>query len=496
MRTLTPAATGPSFPPPPDVSLLVPTLRAFAAFLAATALCAALHAQAPVSAPSAAAATSAPAISWDSIPTVLARIRPPEFPPRDFPISAHGAAPGGADCTAAIARAIAACHAAGGGRVIIPPGIWHTGAIHLKSNVNLHVSAGATLLFSTDPKKYPLVFTRWEGVECMNYSALIYAFEQENIAVTGQGTLDGAADWDTWWAWNDKRKPPVKQKAARDRLIELGERGVPVAQRVFGEGSFLRPNFIQPYRCKNILIEGVTLIRSPMWEIHPVLSTNVTIRGVTVTSHGPNNDGCDPESSRDVLIENCVFDTGDDCIAIKSGRNNDGRRLAAPSENIVVRHCTMKDGHGGVVIGSEISGDCRNVFIEHCRMDSPNLDRALRFKSNAQRGGRVENIFMRHVEIGRVAEAVLTIDFAYEEGARGPHHPIVRHVSLEHITAKAAPRLLWIAGIPNGTIDDIRVADSTFQGLTAAENVSHAGQITLRNVALEPARRSRSANSK
>ena len=153
-----------------------------------------------------------------------------------------------------------------------------------------------------------------------------------------------------------------------------------------------------------------------------MLSTNVTVRGVTVVSHGPNNDGCDPESSRDVLIENCVFDTGDDCIAIKTGRDADGRRVHVPSENIIVRGCTMKDGHGGVVIGSEISGDCRNVFVEDCRMDSPNLDRALRFKSNARRGGVIENVFMRDVFIGRVSEAVLTVDFLYDTGATGSYN--------------------------------------------------------------------------
>src|ERR1043165_6238828 len=201
----------------------------------------------------------------------------------------------------------------------------------------------------------------------------------------------------------------------------MGDQGLPVAKRVFGEGDFLRPNFIQPYRCRNVLIEDVSIVRSPMWEIHPALCTNVTVRGVKISSHGPNNDGCDPESCRDVLIENCVFDTGDDCIAIKSGRNNDGRRVAVASENLIVRNCTMKDGHGGVVIGSEISGDCRNVFVENCKMDSPNLERALRFKSNAQRGGVLENIFMRNVEIGRVAEAVLTIDLIYEEGDKGPY---------------------------------------------------------------------------
>ena len=168
-----------------------------------------------------------------------------------------------------------------------------------------------------------------------------------------------------------------------------------------------------------MLIEGVTIVNSPMWEIHPVLCQNVTVRDVSIGSHGPNNDGCDPESCRDVLIEGCMFDTGDDCIAIKSGRNDDGRRVNVPSENVIIRNCTMKDGHGGVVIGSEISGGVRNVFAEHCRMDSPHLDRALRLKNNAVRGGVVEDIYMRDVTVGQVAEAVLTIDFFYEEGDSG-----------------------------------------------------------------------------
>jgi len=443
-----------------------------------------------------AAAADAPlaARGWGDCEAVLARIRAPEFPARDFPITAFGAKPG-AESGAAIRAAIEACHAAGGGRVVVPAGEWLTGAIELKSNVNLHVAAGATLRWVFDLAQYPIVFTRWEGVECMNFSPFIYAFGQENIAITGAGTLDGGAGWDTWWSWNDKAKGNVKQKPARNRLIALGEAGVPVEQRVFGEGDFLRPNFIQPYRCRNILIEGVTIVRSPMWEIHPVLSRNITVRGVKIASHGPNNDGCDPESSRDILIEDCVFDTGDDCIAIKSGRNNDGRRLAVPSENIVVRNCEMKDGHGGVVLGSEISGGVRNVFIEKCAMDSPNLDRALRFKSNAQRGGVLENVFMRDVEVGQVREAVLTIDLVYEEGAQGPHRPVVRNVQLERVSSKASPRVLYLAGFEGATIDGVRLTDCAFRGVTATDLVAHAGVITFDRVTVEPAKKARSLNS-
>jgi unsaturated rhamnogalacturonyl hydrolase len=432
---------------------------------------------------------------WESLPAVLATIKAPRFAARDFPIADFGAKAGD-DVTASIKAAIAACHLAGGGRVVVPPGEWRTGAIHLKSNVELHVSEGATLRFSTNPADFPIVFTRWEGVECMNYSALIYAFGQHNIAVTGSGTLDGQATVESWWSWNKKEKGRTTlQKTARDKLNAMGEAAVPVEKRIFGDGNFLRPNFIQFYRCQNILIQDVTIVRSPMWEIHPVLSENITVRGVKIKSHGPNNDGCDPESSRNILIEDCVFDTGDDCIAIKSGRNNDGRRVNVPSENIVVRNCEMRDGHGGVVIGSEISGGCRNVFVENCKMDSPNLDRALRFKSNAQRGGVIENVFMRDVKIGRVAEAVLTIDFQYEEGANGPHRPVVRNVQLENVTSRGSPRVMWIAGFKGATITGVKFADCTFRGVTDTDFVQHAGIVSFNNVTVEPAKMGRSLNS-
>jgi unsaturated rhamnogalacturonyl hydrolase len=431
---------------------------------------------------------------WDDVDAILARIKAPQFPAKDFSITDYGAK-SGADCTAAIRAAIEACHQAGGGRVVIPRGEWLTAAVRLSSNVNLHVSDGATLRWVFEPARYPVVFTRWEGVECMNYSAFIYAFEQENIAITGTGTLDGGADETTWWSWNNKATKPVKQKAARDRLIAMGEAGRPVADRVFGDGSFLRPNFIQPYRCRNVLIEGVTIVRSPMWEVHPVLSENVTVRGVKIATHGPNNDGCDPESCRDVLIEDCVFDTGDDCIAIKSGRNNDGRRVNVPSENLIVRNCTMKDGHGGVVLGSEISGGVRNVFVERCRMDSPNLDRALRLKSNAQRGGVLENVFLRDVTIGRVTEAVLTVDLLYEEGARGEFPPVVRNLQLERVTSSSSPRVLFIRGFPAAKVDAIRFSDCTFNSVTDSDVVEHAGRITFERVSVTPGKPVRSLNS-
>lgn len=443
--------------------------------------------------------TSAAERGWSALPAILERIRPPSFPARECNIVEHGAVAGGSkDATAAIRGAIQACAAQGGGRVLVPAGVFATGAIHLQSNIELHVAEGATLRFSTDPAQYlPVVLTRWEGIECMNYSPLIYARGAENVAITGRGTLDGSASDDNWWRWA-RRGPDRRSLASPDvaALNHMSETGVPVEQRVFGAGHYLRPSFIQLYSSRNVLIEGVKIVRSPMWEIHPVLSENVTIRGVEVVSHGPNNDGCNPDSSRDVLIENCLFDVGDDCIAIKSGRNEDGRRLARPVENVIVRGSTMRDGHAGVAIGSEISGGARNIYIENNRMDSPNLERALRLKSNARRGGVIDGVYLRNTRVGQVSEALLTIDFQYEEGARGGFPPTARNVWIEDVQVEKSPRLFYIAGLQAATIEGIHVKNTRLLGATAPEVIEHARRIELENVTVIPALQTRSLSSR
>jgi polygalacturonase len=424
---------------------------------------------------------------WDTVPSILKRITPPVFPKRDFNITAFGAVGDGAtNCSRGFSRAIEQCNAEGGGRVVVPKGIYLVGAIHLKSNVNLYVSKEATIRFSTDPNDYlPVVFSRWEGMECMNYSALIYAFEQENIAVTGEGVLDGQASDANWWSWKGNRATSAgkpNQNDARRKLVDMGEKGVPVKERIFGDGSYLRPNFFQPYRCKNVLVEGVTFKNSPMWFLNPELCKNVSIVGVTTEGHGPNNDGCDPESCSDVLIKNCTFDTGDDCIAIKSGRNNDGRRVNVPSENIVIQGCTMKDGHGGVVIGSEVSGSVRNVFAENCSMDSPNLDRVLRIKTNAVRGGVIENVFMRNVKVGQVAEAVLKIDFYYEEGDKGAFTPIVRNIEMKNVESGKSQFGVWIRAYDRSPAAKISVEQCTFRNVAEPNVLDNVKDLSLINV--------------
>jgi polygalacturonase len=208
----------------------------------------------------------------------------------------------------------------------------------------------------------------------------------------------------------------------------------------------------------------------------------VTVRNVRIDSHGPNNDGCDPESCRDVLIEGCTFDTGDDCIALKSGRNDDGRRVNVPIENVIVRDCQMKDGHGGVVIGSEISGGARNIFAERCRMDSPRLDRVLRIKTNAMRGGVIEHVYMRDVQVGQVAEAVVTIDFYYEEADRGSHRPAVRDVEVRNVTSRKSDYGLLLRGFPQAPIRDVRVVDCTFDGVAKPDLLEAVSDLVLTNV--------------
>jgi polygalacturonase len=395
--------------------------------------------------------------AWDSVPVILSRISSPVFPSASFNIKDYGAVADSTTlCTTAINNAITACSNAGGGKVIVPAGTFLTGAIRLKSNVNLYISSAARLKFTTDAAQYlPVVLTRFEGVECYNYSPFIYAYGESNIAITGSGVLDGNASSSTWWAWK------TSGDGDRTSLMTMGENGTTVSSRVFGSGHYLRPVFIQPHTCTKVLIDSVTILNSPMWEINPVLCQNVTVSHVTISSHGVNNDGCNPECSKDVWIHHCIFDTGDDCIAIKSGRNNDGRRVNVPSKNIVIQNCTMKDGHGGVVLGSEISGNVNGVFAENCIMSSTALERALRVKTNSVRGGIIENIFLRNIQVGTVSAAYIEVNMNYEEGDAGSYTPIVRNFSVENLTGNSSPAVFNINCYDRSPISNILLKNCT-----------------------------------
>ncbi|HEV7899027.1 MAG TPA: glycosyl hydrolase family 28 protein [Planosporangium sp.] len=432
---------------------------------------------------------SGPGDPWLRAEYIKAKVRRPYFPNRYFDITRYGAVGDGTtDCTQAIRRAIAACHRAGGGHVVVPGGSFLTGPVHLLSNVDFHVTPSARVLFSTNPRDYlPAVLTRFEGVELYNYSPLIYALDQCNIAVTGTGVLDGRADREHWWPWKGNTaygwKPgDPKQDNARARLFAMAEQAVPVEQRVFGEGDYLRSSFIEPYRCRNVLIEGVTILNSPMWEIHPTLSENVLVQNVTVNSHGPNNDGCDPESSRMVVIRGCTFDTGDDCIAIKSGRNADGRRVNVPSQDLLVEDCRMRDGHGGVTVGSEMSGGVRNVFVRNCQMSSPNLDIALRFKTNSVRGGFITGFHARDITVGQVGKAVIDINFYYEEGPGHGFNPHVNDINVRGMTVQSAAQGLNLRGYADDHILGVTLTDVDFGTTTTPDVVEYVDNLVLKNV--------------
>ncbi len=427
---------------------------------------------------------------WEDVPAFAETIIPPVFPDREFVITRFGAVGDGkTDCSAAIARAIDTCAASGGGHVVVPEGRFLTGAVHLLDNVDLHLARNAILLFMRDTRRFPLVLTRFEGAECMNFSPFVYACDRQNVALTGEGTLDGQADSTLWWPWTGKtrfgwKEGMPEQKTDRASLFDMAEKGVPAVQRIFGEGHLLRTNFVQFYRCRSVLVEGVTLRRSPMWGIHPVLCENVVIRNARVMSRGPNNDGCNPESCRNVLISGCIFDTGDDCIAIKSGRNADGRRVNVASENIVIRDCVMQAGHGGVVIGSEISGSCRNVFVEDCTMDSADLDWAVRIKTNSRRGGIVEGIHMRNVRLGDIRDSIIGIYFNYEEGDVGNHTPIVRNLFFDHITSRKSQYVLYLEGYRRSPISNVILEECNFNGVQKQDRLNHVSRLRMRNVTI------------
>lgn len=423
---------------------------------------------------------------------VRRRIQPPRFPDRWFSISDHGATPD--DATAGINATIAACHAAGGGHVVVPDGVWQTGVIRLLSGVDLHLVEGATLRFSTDPADYlPVVRTRWQGVEVYTYSPLIRAEDQTDIAVTGSGVLDGAGDNEHWWylvgsgkyGWHDGLP---NQRDDWGRLEQMNDEQVPVESRVFAEGTYLRPSFIQPFRCRNVLISGVTVRNAPMWTVHPLECSNVTVENVTVDNLGPNGDGCNPESCTDVMIRGCAFRTHDDCIAIKSGRDADGRRLAMPSRGIVIEDCTHVSGGAAVAVGSEMSGGVEDVFISRLRMPEDlaaveaYVQWVLCIKSTSTRGGYVHGISVRDVACRAWTYRPLEITFSYQGGGDQSLFPDVRRVRFERVHVARAERAYQVVGHEDKHVADVMIRNCGFDQVAEETVVQNADDVTVRRV--------------
>ena len=406
-------------------------------------------------------------------------MRRPHFPPRYFPITRFGAVGDGTtDCTAAFAAAIAACNRAGGGHVVVPSGQFFTGAIHLRSHVNLHLpNTDSVILFSQDPNAYlPVVFTRWQGIELMNYSPPVYCYGQRNVAITGQGTLNGQADDNHWWNWKNL------ETADFDLLEQMADDNVPVSQRVFGAGHFLPPQMIQPFRTDTVLLQGVTFINSPFWHLNPNLCNNVTVEGVSINSSGPNTDGCDPESCNGVVIDSVTFNTGDDCIAIKSGRDADGRRVNVPSQNLVIQNSNFANGHGGITIGSEMTGGVKNVYARDLTMNSANLQAGHRIKTNTLRGGYALNSNVYRINASTVGGPLLLIQGNYD-AQTGDFPPDIDNITLAGWTVDDCEGVWSIVGAsatdPIGTVtlDDLTITTST-----VANSAQYISNLVVENV--------------
>lgn len=409
---------------------------------------------------------------------ILSRISPPAIPERTVFAPDEGIRPDtGENLRLPIQRAIDGLSAAGGGRLVFPAGVYRTGALRLKSGVELRLDHPDTLFrfVSTELEdNYPVVYSHWEASPCYNYSALLYARNACDIAVTGPGTLDGGADADHWWDWHHQVEQswsadkPDLQQPDRAALRRMNLDGVPVEERRFGPGHFLRPNFVQFIGCERVLLQGITLRSSPMWQLNPVLCRSVIVDGVTLSSHGSNNDGCDPESCDGVWIKNCRFDTGDDCISLKSGRDRDGRLAAVPCQNILIEDNIFADGHGGIALGSEMSGGIRRVLARRNRFSSPNLTYALRFKTNARRGGFVEEVMLLDSVMDHVHGAAVHGTMLYEDGRSGDSLPVFRDITVENIQAHGGDYGIFLEAFPEVPITGLTLRNIRIDGARRA----------------------------
>lgn len=379
----------------------------------------------------------------------------------------------GENLTRALQNAIDDLSADGGGRLCLPAGVYRSGALRLQSGVELHLESPETVLqfINTEiENNYPVVYSHWEATPCYNYSALLYAKDVHDIAVSGPGVLDGGAGKNHWWDWHHQVEETWSancadlQQSDRLALRRMNMETVPVLERRFGPGHYLRPNFVQLLCCERVLLRGVTLKNSPMWQLNPVLCRSVIVDDVTLSSHGSNNDGCDPESCNGVWIKNCRFDTGDDCISLKSGRDRDGQRTKTPCENVLIENNIFLDGHGGIALGSEMSGGIRRVLADGNRFSSPSLTYALRLKTNARRGGFVEQIMLCNSVMDAVHGAAVHGTMLYEDGRNGNSLPVFRDITIENIEAHGGDYGIFLEAFPEVPITGLTLRNIRIDG--------------------------------
>lgn len=427
-----------------------------------------------------------------NVPSDIAPLDPPfdmpqlerqSFPDRTFNIRDFGAQEMSNDSrnliTDAVHKAIDEANKAGGGRVLIPAGQWLSGPIHLKSHVNLHLADGAEVLFSENKNDYlPVVPQRHEGVEAYNYSPMIYAAHVKNVAITGKGRFD--AQGDHWWEWFEEHGPPPRAIATQ----------VPLSRRDFGKGAGMegmRPSFIVFWKSEDILVEGISLLDSPMWNVHLIYSENIIVRDISVDSlRAPNGDGLVVDSSKNVLIEYNHFQTGDDAVVLKSGLNEEALEIDIPTENVVVRHFEAKNvrtGSGGVVFGSETSGGLRNVYVHDALFDG--ADRGIRFKTERGRGNVIENIFVEDVTMKNITYEAINFNSFYTGPEATGVAPTVRNINISDVTIDGVPTAISLIGLPEKWLEDITLTNISVKNAEMGARITRVKNMVMNNVSIE-----------
>ena len=456
---------------------------------------------------------------YQDIPFDMPQVARPSFPDYTTDIVDWGAVSDGHTlCTEAINNAISHVASQGGGTVIIPAGLWYTGPIELKSNVRLHTEYGALILFTSDLDAYKIIDTSFEGLDTRRCQSPIYARNAHNIAITGHGTFDGCGE-----DWRPVKKSKVTSKQWKELLkkanitnekkniwypSEESRRGAEacydfnVPDNIHTDAEWesikrwLRPTLLNFSACDTVLLEGATFKNSPAWCLHPLMCTHLTIDGVQVSNpwYAQNGDALDLESCRNVLVINSSFDAGDDAICIKSGKDADGRRRAIPCENVIIRNNTVLHGHGGFVVGSEMSGGARNILISDCSFIG--TDVGLRFKSTRGRGGVVENIYIRDIVMTNIPEEPLLFDLFYGKKGKATadsippvseETPIFRDIHIQDIVCRGAGRAMYFNGLPEMKIQNITIDNVAIINASSGIVINQADNVKITNTTVEPA---------